>query len=264
MQLAYAHFYGLDQSSDAGPGFTVRAMNADPNRIVEPHVHEGAHAVAVLGGVYRSLASPDVPLHVGDIVFNPHGVEHADSFDGAQGRFLTVSYDPGLYPAQKGETRLPTTLAHTNALAAVYAIIRHLRSPEAPDSQALEAAVLHIAHCAAPPSFETKRRPPGWATRARDRLVSGEAELTVAHLASEQGMHPVAFARTFRRYFGKAPLAFGLEARLRSSAQDLARGKLPISEIGLKWGFCDQAHFSRQFRLHFGASPGQFRRTIQS
>jgi AraC-like DNA-binding protein len=77
-------------------------------------------------------------------------------------------------------------------------------------------------------------------------------------------MHPVAFSRAFRRCFGKAPLAYGLEARLRSSAQDLARGASPISDIAQRWGFFDQAHFSRHFQTCFGASPGQFRRIFQS
>ena len=265
MRLAYGRFFGLDHRADAGPGFTVRTMRADPNRRVEPHVHEGAHAVAILGGTYRSLASPGATLGAGEIVFNPHGTEHADTFDGEDGRFLTISYDPVLYPSLAGDAARPFVLDGVPALAAVFAILRQLASLGRSDPFSLEAAALQIASLGAPAIPEpAARHLPRWAFLARDRLASGEAGVSVANLASQEGMHPVAFSRAFRRYFGKAPLAYGLEARLRGSAQELARGASPISDIALKWGFFDQAHFSRHFQNRFGAPPGQFRRAIQS
>jgi AraC-like DNA-binding protein len=37
-----------------------------------------------------------------------------------------------------------------------------------------------------------------------------------------------------------------------------------ITEIALKWGFSDAAHFSRSFKASFGISPNAFRRAKTS
>ena len=52
------------------------------------------------------------------------------------------------------------------------------------------------------------------------------------------------------------------EARLDRCYQDLTSAELrlmTINEIALSWGFNDQAHFSRHFRLRFGMTAGQAR-----
>lgn len=265
MLLAYASFYGLNNVFVSAPGFTARAMHADPNRIVERHSHDGAHAIAVLSGKYLSLASPDAALRAADIVYNPHGVEHRDSFEGGNGRFLAVSYDPIWFPPAPGETPSPIVLKHPAALAAILRIWTQLSYPGRSDLQAIEAAVLDIAASGAPQMPEdTSRRPPHWALKAHTRFRSGDPAISVADMARSEGMHPVAFARAFRRYFGRSPLRLAQDSRLQGAAQDLARGRSPIAEIGLKWGFFDQAHFSRQFRNRYGCPPGQFRRVFQS
>jgi AraC family transcriptional regulator len=265
MQMAYAAFYGVDAVAVSAPGFTVRAMHADPDRIVERHAHDGAHAIAVLSGKYLSLASPDIALRAADIVYNPHGVDHRDTFDGGNGRFLAVSLDPHWYPPLPGEAPIPFVLRRPEALAAMVQIWSHLASKGRADAQAVEAAVLAIAACAAPHAPEnTSRCPPLWALNAHDRFRSGNPALSVAAMARSEGMHPVAYARAFRRYFGQSPLRLAQDARLQGAAQDLAQGRSPVAEISLKWGFFDQAHFSRQFRTRFGCAPGQFRNVFQS
>jgi AraC family transcriptional regulator len=261
MRLAYATFFGLQDRTLDGFGFTVRTMRADPDRIVQRHAHDGAHAIAVLSGKYLSLASIGAPLRAAAIVYNPHGVEHADSFDGGDGAFLAISFDPEVFPALPGETPLPGTLNQPAALKAVFRLLDRCCGG---DPQELEASVLQIAACGTPRvDDQVFRDPPRWARDAYDRLRSGDVALSVAELARTQGMHPVAFSRAFRRYFGASPMSLAMEARLHRSAQDLARGRASIAGIGLKSGFFDQAHFSRLFRKRYGATPGQFRRAFQ-
>lgn len=263
MRLAYAAFFGFPDRTLDGFGFTVRAMRADPNRIVQRHVHDGAHAIAVLSGKYVSMASQGTPLRAADIVYNPHGVEHADTFDGDDGAFLAVSYDPDVFPSVPGERPVPFTLGQPAALISAFKLLDHALARRGPDPQELEASVLHIAACGAPPAREDNfREPPRWARDAHDRLRSGGEAPSVGALARAQGMHPVAFTRAFRRYFGTSPMSLAMEARLHRSAQALARGRDSIAAIGLKSGFFDQAHFSRLFRKRYGATPGQFRRSF--
>jgi len=48
-------------------------------------------------------------------------------------------------------------------------------------------------------------------------------------------------------------------SRCRRDLTDPGKRQQPIKEIAARWGFCDQAHFSRIFRERFGCSPREFR-----
>lgn len=45
--------------------------------------------------------------------------------------------------------------------------------------------------------------------------------------------------------------------------RDLKNNKLSITEIALKWGFSDSAHFSKIFKKYYGLSPRNFRETLK-
>lgn len=58
---------------------------------------------------------------------------------------------------------------------------------------------------------------------------------------------------------------FILNARLERIKQDLQNHCFKdqsITEIALKWGFCDSAHFSKKFKQHYGVSPRTFRSNL--
>jgi len=53
-----------------------------------------------------------------------------------------------------------------------------------------------------------------------------------------------------------------LEQRLARCARELASGgvfDISIADIAYKWGFSDNAHFSRTFKKHYGMSPRDYR-----
>jgi AraC-like DNA-binding protein len=52
-------------------------------------------------------------------------------------------------------------------------------------------------------------------------------------------------------------------ARCRAALTDVRKDRT-ITEIALKWGFSDAAHFSRSFKAAFGISPNAFRRAKAS
>jgi AraC-like DNA-binding protein len=52
-------------------------------------------------------------------------------------------------------------------------------------------------------------------------------------------------------------------AQCRVALTDV-RNDRTITEIGMKWGFSDAAHFSRSFKAAFGISPSAFRRAKTS
>jgi AraC family transcriptional regulator len=83
---------------------------------------------------------------------------------------------------------------------------------------------------------------------------------TVEQLAWDAGVHPVHFARVFRRHVGLSPAEYLRRERAKRAADLLAHSLVPIVEVGLACGFADQPAFSKAFRRATGMTPASFRR----
>jgi AraC family transcriptional regulator len=85
------------------------------------------------------------------------------------------------------------------------------------------------------------------------RLADG---VSVAELAREAGLSPTHFARAFKESLGRAPHQYILTVRLERARRLLDAPGAVISDVALRTGFADQAHFTRLFRRYFGVTPG--------
>jgi AraC family transcriptional activator of mtrCDE len=90
-------------------------------------------------------------------------------------------------------------------------------------------------------------------------LDAPENPHTLDSLAWAANMSRSAFAEQFMELFGRTPMAFVRDVRLRRAADLLRRTDLPVATIARQVGFSSRSHFSRAFRDQFGASPRQFR-----
>jgi AraC-like DNA-binding protein len=97
-------------------------------------------------------------------------------------------------------------------------------------------------------------------SRARELLDQHPAgDLKVASLAKECGLSVSQFARSFKRSFGSSVHHYLVSQRVEQAKWLLRYSDKALSEIGLELGFCDQAAFSRTFRVAVGAPPGKWR-----
>jgi AraC-like DNA-binding protein len=86
-----------------------------------------------------------------------------------------------------------------------------------------------------------------------------EKYLSVEALASQFGISPSYFARSFRSSVGLAPHAYVMRRRILRAQELLASTELPLADIALATGFADQSHFCRRFRAMTGVPPRTFR-----
>ena len=101
---------------------------------------------------------------------------------------------------------------------------------------------------------------PPWLSRARARLREDCAQApSLAELAHESGVHPVYFARAFRRRYGCAPGDYLRRCRLERALALLRDPHRSLAEVALACGFVDQSHFTHAFRRAFGQTPARFR-----
>ena len=87
-----------------------------------------------------------------------------------------------------------------------------------------------------------------------------ERKWTRQEMAKSAGMSLSTLTRHFRDRTGASPLEFLIRVRLKKASLLLQDPELGIGEIADQTGFSDSNYFCRQFKKHFGISPGKYRK----
>jgi len=105
-----------------------------------------------------------------------------------------------------------------------------------------------------------KGTPPIWVKRAMELVRQQFTEsLSLTAIAREIGAHPVQLARGFRKYYGYSVGEYVRKLRVDHAYHQLVSSELPVVDIALGNGFCDQAHFCRTFKRLTGMNPTALR-----
>lgn len=256
----YAHRRQVGDASLADLAPTV------PEHEVHTHTHDDGHFLLLLGGNYLSSAhgmpaACSVPM----LVVNPPGTTHRDRFhgDGAGGRFFTLSLTADTWRAADAIATLPSHAMRmpVSGFVPAYRLWREL--PHWDDASVLvaEAEIQGLLAEAAFGARLANDEGPAWLGRARERLLDDSLDRpALSELAAHAGVHPVYFARAFRRRYGCSPGEFLRRCRLERALDLLADANLSVAAIASGCGFADQAHFSHVFRRAHGLSPLAYRR----
>lgn len=97
--------------------------------------------------------------------------------------------------------------------------------------------------------------------RVIDRILEApEADHSVGSLARVAYMSRAAFARRFHQAFGRTPIQYVRDVRLRRGARLLCQEPLlTVETVARRTGFGSRSGFSRAFSDFFGRSPSAFR-----
>jgi AraC-like DNA-binding protein len=83
--------------------------------------------------------------------------------------------------------------------------------------------------------------------------------LRISSLAKLANVSVRQLHRLFHEVFGMSTEKFVARTRVQAASDALLMTDLPISDIALNHGFCDQSAFSRRFAEHTGETPLKFR-----
>ena len=198
------------------------------------------------------------------MIFKPAGEPHADVFGGAGARCLLMEILPGRLETSEPFSELMTRpgLVRSARLAALgQRVDGELTAWDASSVLALEGLILEVvADAARALREETRAQEPLWLRQARELIHDRLHEpLTLSAIARATAIHPSHLARTFRKHHGRPIGEYVRALRIERAARERAETDTPISEIGLRFGFFDQSHFSRVFKRHTGLTPAAFR-----
>ena len=87
-----------------------------------------------------------------------------------------------------------------------------------------------------------------------------DASIRISDLAGVVRLSTSYFFRAFRQTFGESPRAYIMQRRIRRAQELMLTSRLPLSQVALECGMCDQACFCRVFRRIVGINPNAWRR----
>lgn len=110
-------------------------------------------------------------------------------------------------------------------------------------------------------STDESPRPVPQEFRALRRYMheSFDRPITLDHLAERMHMSRWHLCRAFRKHFGQTPMESLQAIRMQHAALLLRDVNLSVGEVGLRTGYEDLFHFSKQFKKHYGMSPRAMR-----
>jgi AraC family transcriptional regulator len=162
-----------------------------------------------------------------------------------------------------------------DTLTSVDPVIQHVMlglagalSDGAPDLYAEAAADLLAAHLLVRDAGCPKPRP---ATREDLRMGRVEAfiranlgeSLSLDAMAQEAGLSRFHFTRVFTRAYGETPVKHLTRLRMEEARHLLTRSLESVTEVALRCGYDNPAHFASAFRRIVGVSPSTYRRAIR-
>ena len=90
-----------------------------------------------------------------------------------------------------------------------------------------------------------------------DKLDSSIRATDLAGVVQLSASH---FFRAFRKTFGETPVAYVRKRRIRRAQELMLTSGLPLSQVAVECGMCDQPHLCRVFRRIVGVNPNAWRR----
>ncbi len=101
--------------------------------------------------------------------------------------------------------------------------------------------------------------------RLRDYLQAHLGDrITLDDLARLADLTTHQFLIAFRRAFGRSPIQYLIQQRLRYVQRQLMDTRRDLTTIALEAGFSSHSHLTSCFRKHLGCCPSAFRATVQA
>lgn len=145
-------------------------------------------------------------------------------------------------------------------------LYQEFRRRDSASSLAIEGLTLEaLAEISRHQNKEFRGTPPLWLSKALEVLHDQFFEpLTIPYIAASVGIHPVHFAREFRKLCHCTPGEYVRQLRIEEACRKLRLSNMSLAAIANATGFADQSHFSRTFKRLMRMTPAEYRREFRS
>jgi AraC family transcriptional regulator len=250
---------GVLREIDRRSGAVARLTSLPPGSGLDDHVHDHPYLSLHLLGAY-SEAGDGGEVHIDGpaAAFHPAGAAHADRIGRRGLTTVVVEFEGDWLARALGSRPLPDRSVYWldgEVTAGAARLARRCLEPAGASASAA-AAVGFLAQALAAPA---PRSAPSWLRRL-DELGERHPEVEPTALGRRLGLSEGWLARAYRAHRGESLSQRRRRRRVETAVNLLAAGALPLAEVALDAGFCDQSHMNRAFRMLLGATPAEVRR----
>ena len=225
------------------------------------HAHDRAAITLVLSGRYDETfdrGRQRCPQWA--VQYKPRGIAH-DTFSNDGARMLIVALDAN--DGRLASRSAPAVIECGAATAA--GIAAHHEAFDAAGSRADVAAIVARFLDLLEPTATPRETPPSWLTEVHDRIRRlGSPSPTMSRIARAFGVHPVYLARVFRCHYGCSIGDHLRRCRVDRAVPVLVGTDVSLASLALGLGYCDQSHFTNEFRRETGCTPSRLRTWARS
>jgi AraC family transcriptional regulator len=254
------NFNGLEIELHRFSGARVLRVVHPGEQEIEEHSHDWAYIGLYTAGRYREcydggeadMSGPCAVLH-------PAGRPHADTVEADGLETLTIEFDPAWLRLHGFARRLDRSRVWSGGPVGMASrqLARALAAAGADETVLGQetARFLNFALGSGPHAV------PGWMDGVRDRIVEeGPGATALAHALD---LHPAYLARAYRAAMGEGVGETRRRRRVEAASALLRSTRLPLAEVAVAAGFCDQSHMNRCFTTVLGRTPLRVRRERQ-
>ena len=264
-QLPPGSLYGDNLRSRKVASFDLSERVYPPRFKTPRHSHKRSlFCFVIQGGYTETYGARTRECQSSALLFHPAGELHAEYFHDSGGRSFIIEVEPPWLERVRehlGTDDNSIDLAGRDFELLARKLYKEFLQMDEASVLIIEGLMLEIVgeaarHC----PTDVARRPPSWLRQARELLSERFAErLTLEDVARTVGVHPVHLAQTFHKNYRCTVGAFVRRLRIEYACHKLAVSEMPIVDIALAAGFCDQSHFTRTFKRCTGVPPSQYR-----
>ena len=263
-------FHGASLINREVAGFTFREIVHPAGVSVSKHSHENAHMGVILrGGFEERCEGRTLDCRPMSVSYLAPGMSHSDEFHTSVHCFvIEISAKKWASLATEIPLTQPAFQARGPLAWLTMKLYGEMRFAGDTSASALivEGLAIEVLNGleGAKTALSNNDRP-AWLGGALEMINDRFSDpLTHAEIAREARVHPVHLATAFRRYVGCTIGEYIRRLRMERACRQLSTTNMPLVDIALDAGFCDQSHFSKTFKRFVGLSPNSFRNTLRS
>ncbi|MCO6438059.1 MAG: AraC family transcriptional regulator [Phycisphaerae bacterium] len=257
MKIARAGILGNLLASRRLEDIDVRFVGYRPGQEMRRHAHGWMSVTLVLSGILQeTVEGRTVTCRPLSLVVKPEGAEHETRAGPIGAMTLNFRLER---QAVRQLVRRGVDIGQCGLLSAgtsTALLLEHLRTQDAAPFQTSDILADAILGCM------DASLPAETAGCAEHTVAMSRGSTRAA--ANSADMHPVSYARRFRRTMGVAPSQWRIRQRVSHAACGLANGHEQVVQIALAAGFSDQAHLCRLYKRETGLTPNRYRQLIRS
>jgi AraC family transcriptional regulator len=254
-------FKGLEIELHRHPGARVLRVVHPGEQQIDEHQHDWAYIGLYTAGRYlERYDGGEADMRGPCAVLHPAGRPHADAVRDSGLETLTIEFDAAWLRLHGLSAKLDRSQVWSGGSIGLASrrLAALLASPSADEAALGRATAQFVEQALA----DQPAQAPPWVNEAR-AWVGEEPRASTADLARRLDLHPAYVAQAYRSAAGEGIGETLRRGRVESASGLLRRTQLPLAEIAIAAGFCDQSHMNRCFSAVLGRTPLRVRQERQ-